>query len=289
MSIPYESDDNTDDDQPDEYQIPQKFEDEEDDVSSDDDDEEGKDDESDDDDDDDDGVERGQLSDISFGELQKLRDTVGLKKYNEAVFGKRTQLNATDDDKSGQGAKRNVISKTHEEDGEKKKKMKSEPEEVSSKKQKGKPRNVVENVRRRHRDPRFDNLSGKFNEDLFEKSYSFVEDMKKEELKTVKKQFKKVKNQEKKSSLHKLLQRMEEQEKVNDLKAKRKESEKKRKREEFSGRAAGKKVFYMKKNDARKLELVDEYKKLKASGKIDKVLNRKRKMNASKEKKKMNL
>jgi len=289
MSIPYESDDNTDDDQPDEFQIPQKFEDEEDDVSSDGDDEEGKDGESDDDEDDDDGVERGQLSDISFGELQKLRDTVGLKKYNEAVFGKRTLLSSRDDDTSGQGAKRKVITKTHEEDGEKKKKMKSEPEEVSSKKQKGKPRNVVENVRRRHRDPRFDNLSGKFNEDLFEKSYSFVEDMKKEELKTVKKQFKKVKNQEKKSSLHKLLQRMEEQEKVNDLKAKRKESEKKRKREEFSGRAAGKKVFYMKKNDARKLELVDEYKKLKASGKIDKVLNRKRKMNASKEKKKMNL
>merc|ERR1712156_809907 len=151
-----------------------------------------------------------------MGELQKLRDTVGLKKYNEAVFGKRTPLNATDDDKSGKGTKRKATTKAPEEDGEKKKKMKSEPEEVSSKKHKGKPRNVVENVRRRHRDPRFDNLSGKFNEDLFDKSYSFVEDMKKEELKTVKKQFKRVKNQEKKSSLHKLLQRMEEQEKVND-------------------------------------------------------------------------
>merc|ERR1712013_493487 len=214
-TIQFESDDNSEDEQ--KYE-----EDEEDDSDGDESREEEEDSEEEEEDDED--VSRGQLSDISFGELHKLKETIGLKKYNDVVFGPKKVDPA--DNSFGKALKRKV------ENGEglkpveaEKKKMKSEPEEISSKKHKNKPRNVVENVRRRHRDPRFDNLSGKFNEDLFEKSYSFVEDMKKEELKTVKKQFKKVKNQEKKSSLHKLLQRMEEQEKVNDLKAKRKESE----------------------------------------------------------------
>merc|ERR1712002_1448453 len=110
---------------------------------------------------------------------------------------------------------------------------------MSSKKQKGKPRNVVENVKRRHRDPRFDNLSGTFNDDMFQKSYSFVDEMKKDELKMVKKQFKKARNKEEKSSLHKLLQRMEEQ---------------------YEARSAGKKVFYLKKKEAKKSELLDQYK-----------------------------
>merc|ERR1712168_539127 len=228
------------------------------------------------------GGMRGQLSDISFGELQKLKETVGLKKYNEAVFGKKIDDTEVDGDRTERkDLKRKML--PGKVDGEKKKK--SEPEEMSSKKQRGKPRNVVEQVRRRHRDPRFDNLSGKFNDDLFQKSYSFVEDMKKDELKVVKKQFKKTRNKEEKSSLHKLLQRMEEQEKVNLLKAKRKELEKKRKKEEFAARNEGKKVFYLKKKEAKKLELLDQYKKLKESGKVDKVMNRKRKVNASKQKK----
>ena len=273
-TVQYESDDNSEDEQ--------KYEEDEEDDS--DGDESGEEEDSEEEEDDED-VARGQLSDISFGELHKLKETIGLKKYNDVVFGPKKVDPA--DNSFGKALKRKV------ENGEglkpveaEKKKMKSEPEEMSSKKHKNKPRSVVENVRRRHRDPRFDNLSGTFNEDLFQKSYGFVDALKKEELQTVKKKFKKAKGKEEKAELHKLLQRMEEQEKMNDQKAKRREIEKKRKKEEYEGRSAGKKVFYMKKSDSRKLELVDEYKKLKASGKIDKVLNRKRKMNASKEKKK---
>merc|ERR1712013_49036 len=247
-TIQYESDDNSEDEQ--------KYEEDEEEDDSDGD-ESGEEEDSEEEEDDED-VARGQLSDISFGELHKLKETIGLKKYNDVVFGPKKVDPA--DNSFGKALKRKV------ENGEglkpveaEKKKMKSEPEEISSKKHKNKPRSVVENVRRRHGDPRFDNLSGTFNEDLFQKSYGFVDAMKKEELQTVKKKFKK---------------------------AKRREIEKKRKKEEYEGRSAGKKVFYMKKSDSRKLELVDEYKKLKASGKIDKVLNRKRKMNASKEKKK---
>merc|ERR1712072_1487713 len=88
MSIPYESDENSDDDQPDEYPNPHKYEDEDDSNKDDDDDDDDEDEESDDDEE----VARGQLSDISFGELQKLKEKVGLKKYNEAVFGKKTQV-----------------------------------------------------------------------------------------------------------------------------------------------------------------------------------------------------
>ena len=44
----------------------------------------------------------------------------------------------------------------------------------------------------------------------------------------------------------------------------------------------GKKPFYLKKGDEKKLELVEKYEELKKSGKLEKVLEKKRKHNASK-------
>lgn len=232
------------------------------------------------------GELRSQLGDIPFGEIQKLKQSVGLKKYNEAIFG--VLANSKTDESEGDGLQKHVHGKKSVDQAKDKmeKKVKSAPEEVSSKRRTFKPRNVVNEVKRKHRDPRFDNLSGKFNEDLFQKSYSFVDDMKKDELKVVKKQFKKAKGKERKSSLHKLLQRMEEQEKAKSVKLKRTENERKRKKEQFVARTSGKKAFYMKKSEAKKLEIVEKYKSLKESGQLEKVMSKKRKHVAAKEKKK---
>jgi len=242
----------------------------------------------DEDDDEDDGESEdegmtGQLADIPFGELQKLKDTIGLKKYNEAVFGKKPSDN---DNNSGKPDRLNLKrTKPNTETTEKKKK--SEPEETSSKRHSSRPRTVVENARRRHRDPRFDNLSGKLNEDLFQKSYSFVDEMKKQEMKVVKKKFKRVRNKQEKSDLHKLLQRMEEQEKCEVQRTERRAKERQWKKDEMEAqRVSGKKAFYVKRSESKKMELVEQYKKLKKTGQLDRVMNRKRKQKASKEKKK---
>jgi ribosomal RNA-processing protein 36 len=60
---------------------------------------------------------------------------------------------------------------------------------------------IPRNTQRKSRDPRFDSLSGKFNEDLFQKSYSFVEDYKQEELNELNEQLRKEKDPEEKERL----------------------------------------------------------------------------------------
>ncbi|CAJ0867319.1 12043_t:CDS:2, partial [Entrophospora sp. SA101] len=57
-------------------------------------------------------------------------------------------------------------------------------------------------------DPRFDNLSGKFNEGLFEKSYEFIEEYKKSEINEISKRIEKEKDIEEKQKLQQLLDKM---------------------------------------------------------------------------------
>lgn len=58
------------------------------------------------------------------------------------------------------------------------------------------------------RDPRFDSLSGNFNQDLFEKSYAFLEDYRKAEVEQLTKELKKTKNEERRRELQAVLSRM---------------------------------------------------------------------------------
>ena len=64
------------------------------------------------------------------------------------------------------------------------------------------------------RDPRFDDLSGHLNEDLFKKSYSFLHDVQAGEKRAVVKRMKKTKDEAEKEQLQRLVQRMTEQERA---------------------------------------------------------------------------
>ena len=57
-------------------------------------------------------------------------------------------------------------------------------------------------------DPRFSETAGNFNNDLFKKSFGFVEEMKKNEKKLIQKEKRKTRNPERKHKLQKLLQQM---------------------------------------------------------------------------------
>jgi hypothetical protein len=58
------------------------------------------------------------------------------------------------------------------------------------------------------RDPRFDERSGKFNEDLFKKSYSFLDEYQKEEIQTLKATVAKIKDPEEKEALEVKLRKL---------------------------------------------------------------------------------
>lgn len=84
------------------------------------------------------------------------------------------------------------------------------PSEVSSKKPVPRFREVVPIPKQKAEssDPRFDERAGKFNDDLFKKSFGFIEEMKSNEKKLVVKESRKTRDPERKKQLQKLLQQM---------------------------------------------------------------------------------
>lgn len=69
-------------------------------------------------------------------------------------------------------------------------------------------RHVVSVKKQKARDPRFGQKSGKFHEPMFKKAYSFLDDVKEKEKKMAEKEIKKTRNPERKTQLHRLLQKM---------------------------------------------------------------------------------
>lgn len=209
-----------------------------------------------------------ELSNMSFEELIQLKERLGLKVYNQVLHGKREKKTS-----------KRVF----------KRENKNRPMEMSSKKPVKHSKDGAQVKKKMTRDPRFDDLSGEFNEHYFKSNYSFLFDIKAREKEKIKKIMKKEKDPEKKGELQKLFNRMDQQEQAEKQKDKRKDIEKEWKKHEQSQVQQGKKPFFLKKTDLRKLELAEKYKELQKSGKLETYLSKKRKKTAQKEKKKLPL
>ncbi|OWZ19471.1 hypothetical protein PHMEG_0006286 [Phytophthora megakarya] len=160
---------------------------------------------------------------------------------------------------------------------------KNQPLELSSKRAVGRYRQVVDVKKRRVLDPRFEAQSGRLNEDLFSKSYAFLDEYKQRELQELKQQLKKTKNATTKDELkHEIALRQQEMtEKTKQEKIK--SALTKRKREEREAVASGKGAFYLKRKDKKKLELQAKFQDLQETGRLSKFMAKKRKKNASKD------
>jgi ribosomal RNA-processing protein 36 len=82
------------------------------------------------------------------------------------------------------------------------------PMEMSTKRAVGRFRQVVEVEARKGRDPRFDPLCGRLDTNRFEKTYSFLEEYRTDEMRTVGEQLKKCRDPVEKTRLHQLLSQM---------------------------------------------------------------------------------
>lgn len=210
---------------------------------------------------------REELSEIPFCELEELKQKVGCKRYNKVIHGLF--------DKEGRTSR------------VKKRENKNTPTEMSSKKKVPRLRQVIPVKKRVSRDPRFDELSGTFNQEKFDEAYSFLDDIKANEKEQLKRELRKTKQLDRKHQLQSLLKRMEQQEAAKKSADAKREAERQRKKAEMELVKQGKRPFYLKKSDKKKLELAERYKELKSSGKLEKYLKRKGKKMASKERKRM--
>ncbi|XP_072031681.1 ribosomal RNA processing protein 36 homolog [Amphiura filiformis] len=211
---------------------------------------------------------RKELSEVPFEELQELQDRVGSKVYNEALFGSKSTKQS-----APQGMQKRSFKRAN----------KNRPQEISSKKPVSRFRDVFQTKKKINRDPRFDDLSGEFHEESFSSNYSFIKNIRQRERQQIEKEMKKTKDLHRKEQLKSLIQRMDQQETAKDRKDKSKIAEREHKKQERELVKQGKKPFFLKKSEQKKMELAEKYKQLKKSGKVEKYLMQKRKKNATKD------
>nr|CAD7426576.1 unnamed protein product [Timema monikensis] len=207
---------------------------------------------------------RKELSNMSFEQLLQLKEELGTKVYNEAIFGESSMKN-------------NNFKRAN----------KNRPREMSSKVPVSLLCEVVPVKKVVPRDPRFDTLCGAFNEKAFKSSYSFLSKVKQQELKQLKEDLKAEKNSNRKEKIRYLIQRLENQERE----VERLEHKEQKKQEERAMQIQllreGKRPQFAKPVEKRLLELVDQYKELKKNGKLKKHIEKHRKKVMLKDKKKM--
>jgi len=132
---------------------------------------------------------------MSFEDLMKLKDNLGAKVYNEAMFGKTEKR----------------IKKKRQVNKDFRRENKNRPREMSSKRtvplmNKGKPETEQVKI-----DPRFDPRYGEFDRKSFDKSYNFVNEIREKEIAQLKEQFKECNDEDLKSNLKFSIQRLENQ------------------------------------------------------------------------------
>ncbi|KAM8947201.1 ribosomal RNA processing protein 36 homolog [Pelodytes ibericus] len=207
-----------------------------------------------------------ELSTMSFEELIHLQNKVGTKHFYRTA--------------QGAGRDRHLDTNRLQLD-------RHEPLETSSKEFVPFLRKVTRSKKEMRRDPRFDDLSGEYKPEVFEKTYRFLDDVKKQERETIQKKMKKVRNPELKDKLDHLLRRMDQQEKATLKNQKLRERELEFKKEQREQAQKGKKPFYLKKGALRRLELADKFTELRKQGKLEHFLSKKRKRNSNKDRKRL--
>ncbi|XP_036763158.2 kelch domain-containing protein 3 isoform X5 [Manis pentadactyla] len=205
-------------------------------------------------------------SNMSFEELLELQSQEGTKTYKQSVA-----RNSTKKQGSRPPIQNVCVADKHR------------PLEMSAKVRVPFLRQVVPISKKVARDPRFDDLSGEYNPEVFDKTYQFLNDIRAKEKKLVKKQLKKHHSREKHEKLQQLLQRMEQQELAQQEQKRQQELRLALKRERRAQAQQGRRPYFLKKSEQRQLALAEKFKELKRSKKLDSFLNRKRRRNAGKD------
>lgn len=160
---------------------------------------------------------------------------------------------------------------------------KNQPLEMSSKKPVTRKRTVVQVPAPTARDVRFDSLAGQFNPELFKKSYGFIAELQQAEMAQLKSQIQKEKDPETKKEMVKVLNSHESKVKAQQLKDRQQDDKRAWKKDEMQKVALGKKPYFLKEAQTRTNALVKKYKTIAdKGGDIDKILEQRRKRNASK-------
>lgn len=199
-------------------------------------------------------IER-ELADVTFEELQKARSDGSHSVYQKSNEAKKT----------GRANK-------------------NRPMETSSKKPVNRFREVVQVPKKVVRDPRFETLCGKLDVTGFRKRYDFLfENNLPAEREELKKRLKKINHPEEINNLKYRITWIDKQLKFESRKHTDVAILAEHKKKEREAVKHGKRPYYLKKSEIRKQRLIEKYNSLKASGKLESFIEKRRRKNASKD------
>lgn len=266
-----------------------------------------------------------QISHVSFGALKQAQDTVSRKRKRgsdttadqedklDALRARLREIKKAKSAPAGKFAKASKVSagtptsRRHEDAGEeeeedhdddsdsapseedasKSRSSKHAPATQSSRHQVTRKRVVVDVPKRVVRDPRFDAYhQHSAHPENSEKAYSFLRDYQKSEINELKAAIKKTKNEDEKETLRRTMGSMENRIKAKEAKEREQEIIRKHRKEERARLEQGKNPYYLKKKDVKEKALVEKFKGMKSKER-EKVIEKRRKKEGQKEKKRM--
>jgi ribosomal RNA-processing protein 36 len=162
---------------------------------------------------------------------------------------------------------------------------KHRPSEQTSKRPVSVFRDTMQAGKREIRDPRFQTLTaGAYVDESFKKRYAFLYDEKlPEEKKALQEALKKAKSTEARQQIKSQLASITQQVKAEEVRRRKAEAERTEKASRKVAVAEGKQVYYLKKSERRKQELIAKYEELQKAGKLEKFMEKRRKKNAAKD------
>lgn len=215
---------------------------------------------------------------VSLGKWDRSHDDDGFREAHQALRKIKASRGFNDEAMERKAGKKDVrdFSRT----------SKHAPAELSSKKAVSRKREVVPTQKINHRDPRFEPLSGAVDEQKSKKNYAFLDTYRNSEISELKSAICKTKDSEAREKLKRALLSMESRKKAQDMKEQQQKVLRKHRKEEKEKIERGKRPFYLKKVDQKKKALVEKFEGMKGK-QVDKVIERRRKKKAAKERKKM--
>lgn len=212
---------------------------------------------------------------MPFEDLIKLKQKLGTKVYNSTVLCvKKTAKKAVPEERTF------------------KRENKNRPREMSSKT----PIPLIPQRKKKavsatavHRDPRFDPNCGDFDRDEFKERFSFVNEMKVQEAAQLKDELKTCRDPEERARIKLLAQRLENQAREETQRKEAKQRQSIVQKQNQDNRSEGKTVIFESKKKRKVENLVQKFRELKETGKLQKHIEKRRKKKMGKDRKKLTL
>ncbi|GJN86060.1 pre-rRNA processing protein [Purpureocillium lilacinum] len=235
-------------------------------------------------DDDDDAPPKIDLSSVSFGALARAQASLPPSDRKS----KKSRPQDSKETDNPQQALREARKKESQSKPQPppKRSSKHAPQEQTSKRQVSRRREILPDLRRKARDPRFDPLVGKLDEAKAKKAYAFLDEYRDSEMADLRAEIKKTKNPVAKEDLKRQLMSMESKKKARVRKEEEERLLQEHRQQEKELVAQGKTPFYLKKSEQKKQLLTKRFEGM-SKGQVDRAIERKRKKVAGQEKKEL--